>query len=438
MTGDDFSDQNLANATLSLNLTGANFEGSNLSGAQLQGSNIIGADFRGAVLSNVALHADLTNVNFNSANLANVYLSRSNFTNADLTNAIITGADLSQATGLTFAQIQTTASYKNQFLIGINFSAMDLSNWNLSGQNLTNATLSSANLTNANLSSAILSNAALGSANLSGANLTNADFTNSYLHAANLTNAIITGANLSNARVFMSDIQTTWNYQNKNLSGIRFDGEYLGTLNLNGQNLSHGSFIGAILPTTALANTDFSFADLRDAANWLPVSTTITHDTILPDGSIAGLTLAAGQILTIRSNSGPLGIPPVNVNNFATFSLGATLAIEFNASGPSILLFSDNFIPSLGGTLQLNLAPGTDPATMVGKSYHFTVWRSTLPAGDQFASITSNLPAGYQWDTSQFYTEGTVTLNAAPEPETLLLAGVSAGGFLMRRRRSTQ
>ena len=65
---------------------------------------------------------------------------------------------------------------------------------------------------------------------------------------------------------------------------------------------------------------------------------------------------------------------------------------------------------------------------------------ATVSPSGQFASITSDLPAGFSWNTSQLYTTGDVTLT--PEPSTLALLGVGAvglvgyGSWWRRRRRS--
>jgi len=76
---------------------------------------------------------------------------------------------------------------------------------------------------------------------------------------------------------------------------------------------------------------DFTGADLRGATNWSPVASTITRNTILPDGSIKGLALQPGEKLVVRNNP-----TPVTVTSGATIDLAATLQflLEPNWTSP--------------------------------------------------------------------------------------------------------
>jgi len=78
---------------------------------------------------------------------------------------------------------------------------------------------------------------------------------------------------------------------------------------------------------------------------------------------------------------------------------------------------------------KLAFAAGVDWRTLVGTNFKFFNWNGQLAPGSQFASINS-IPSA-QWDLSNLYTDGTVTL--IPEPATLLLLGL--GGLFLRRRR---
>ena len=86
---------------------------------------------------------------------------------ATLTGANLTGAEVRGAnfiaiyvgSGITLAQLYSTASYQAHDLTGIGLGGNNLAGANLAGQNLTNANFVSATLTNANLSQANLTNA---------------------------------------------------------------------------------------------------------------------------------------------------------------------------------------------------------------------------------------------------------------------------------------
>jgi uncharacterized protein YjbI with pentapeptide repeats len=82
-------------------LTWATLDGANLESAKLQGSVLRGARLQGANLNHVNLvAADLTNADLRGARLRFAKLHR-----ADLSGALIAGADLTEATGLTQAQL---------------------------------------------------------------------------------------------------------------------------------------------------------------------------------------------------------------------------------------------------------------------------------------------------------------------------------------------
>ncbi|HEV3417205.1 MAG TPA: PEP-CTERM sorting domain-containing protein, partial [Pirellulales bacterium] len=185
----------------------------------------------------------------------------------------------------------------------------------------------------------------------------------------------------------------------------------------------------ADLGFSTLTNANFSGADLRGATGWSPDVTAITHNAILPDGSIQGLALLAGEKLLVRNN--PISI---TVATSATLDNAATLEFLLDANWTSPVGFSAGLNPSLGGTLDLEIASGVDPSTLVGDSFQLFNWNGPLPAGDQFSMITTE--PGLNWDLSNLYSAGTVTLIAVPEPSALLLAsfGLAAVAAFASRR----
>jgi hypothetical protein len=138
---------------------------------------------------------DLSGGNFAGQNFTNAALYAATLTGADFTGAQVQGANFDTyggGTGLTPAQLYSTASYQAHDLTGIGLARNDLSGGNFAGQNLMNASLGSATLTGADLSHANLTNAYFGGATLTGADFTGADARGGSLSSFGLSMAITT------------------------------------------------------------------------------------------------------------------------------------------------------------------------------------------------------------------------------------------------------
>ena len=133
-------------------------------------------------------------------------------------------------TGITLAQLYSTASYQTHDLTGISLNFNNLGGGNFTGHNLSNASFYSATLRDADFRQANLAKSTF-----NGATLTGADFTNADVRGARFEQATYYGFTAS-------QLYATASYQSHDLTGIRFGDSYLSGWNFAGQNLTNSSF----------------------------------------------------------------------------------------------------------------------------------------------------------------------------------------------------
>ena len=203
---------------------------------------------------------DLTKCNFTGINLTNVVFTATRLAGCDFTDAIIEGASFAATTekGFNQEQLYSTASYKNKNLRGVSFASNDLlrlngnpSAWDFTGQDLTNA-----NFYHSLISGGSYSN---------------------FFRPVILTDAIIEGADFTYLQTYEakygitpSQLYSTASYKNKNLTGIKFNDNYMVGFDFTGQNMTNVSFWGAELnnadfTNANLTNVDFRFSDISNA-----------------------------------------------------------------------------------------------------------------------------------------------------------------------------
>src|SRR5262249_59934434 len=127
LTGADFTGAEVRGASFSYTASNgftlvqlystASYRAMDLSGINLSLNNLAAANFTGQNLSNASFNsATLTGADFRQANLTKALVYGATLTGADFTDAEVRGAnftkDYSQATGITLAQLYSTASYK--------------------------------------------------------------------------------------------------------------------------------------------------------------------------------------------------------------------------------------------------------------------------------------------------------------------------------------
>jgi uncharacterized protein YjbI with pentapeptide repeats len=172
LTDADLSQANLTNAAFyRASLTDANFTGAEVRGASFYYATSSGftaaqlystASYQAHDLTGIGLGVnDLSGWSFSGQNLTNAFLWGATLTGANFTDADVRGAGFNRefrgnytGTGITLAQLYSTASYQAHELSGINFKANDLSGGNFAGFNLTNTYWPFADLTGADLTAA--------------------------------------------------------------------------------------------------------------------------------------------------------------------------------------------------------------------------------------------------------------------------------------------
>jgi hypothetical protein len=108
-------------------------------------------------------------------------------------------------------------------------------------------------------------------------------------------------------------------------------------------------------------------------------------------------------------------------------SNSATTEPDYAAWGPTVSLAGIS--ADLDGTLLLSFTDDADVESLLGTTIDLFDWNGGLVPGDEFAQV--DWPIGFEWDLTDPYLSGNVTLTAVPEPATLTLLVV---GLLAARR----
>jgi uncharacterized protein YjbI with pentapeptide repeats len=445
LTGADFTNAQIGEAHLSKSYyrapsyAGLGLFGTGITIDQLYSS----ANYRAHDLSGIDFgHNSFSGGDFTNQNLRNAFFTGATLTGADFSGAEIQGASFDKAqlgfnrpvltgSGISLAQLYSTASYQARDLRGVRFSGNDLTGGNFAGQNLTNASFSDATLTDADFTDA---------------EIRGASFDRDYF--PNLGWFVGTG-------ITLGQIYSTASYKAKDLSGISVMRNDLAGGNFVGQDFTNASFVEVALTaadfrqanlTNAyflrpdLTGADLTAADTRGAIgfsnqeHWVATTTNL----IWPDGRIDGLDLNASDLLVVRDFDGDsrlwrlLPSIPITVDQHLTMARGGTLRMVFEADAwDSTISFAPGIPVTLGGALELAFADDVNLASQVGRTFDLFDWTGINPTG-AFA-----VSSPYRWDLSNLYTTGEVTLTAIPEPAAIvLLLSIAGQLFPLRRRRA--
>ena len=261
-SGADLTSANLRGIDLAnANFEGAKFDGADLTDSQFSSAVLQNATFNNAIITGAALNRGFSESQLMSTasygakqlhgisfpmdmsgwDLSGQDLSKSTFfvdsrhallDGANFSGAIVTNVNFKLATnhGLTLQQLQSTASYQQQNLSGINLSSNDLANSDFQDQRLEGAVFADADLRRANFAGAQVTGASF-----AGARLDNSDFSGSIIEGADFTNVI----------GFTADqLYATDSYQQKSLRNVTFASVALPSLDLRELDLSGATFRG--------------------------------------------------------------------------------------------------------------------------------------------------------------------------------------------------
>lgn len=372
----DLTNANFTNA----NLNKARFNGATLTDAIFTNANLSGAHFDDAKgLTDSQLRSaesiagiwlndtDLTNFNLSGLDFSGGQFYGSTVSNVDFTNAILDKVIFyGGVIGLTDKQLRSAKSLVGTIIRDMDATGFDLSGLNLSAggiigikclnsnfietnfisANLAGSDFSGSNFSRADLKNVYLDNSSLVNTNLFRTNLTGASFT----AKTDFTGATINGADLTstveNGFTF-AHLESTKSYADKNLSGVIFDYNDIGSWNLSGLNLQNTSFFAS-----KIAGTNFSNSDLRGADISVTKGTATYKNTIMSDGVIKNFSMAsADESLSIRKYTPAEGGENISakIAEDAIISGGAKLTLEQGAffevaNGKTLTVASDGLV----------------------------------------------------------------------------------------------
>lgn len=184
--------------------------------------------------------------------------------------------------------------------------------------------------------------------------------------------------------------------------------------------------------------------------------------TILGTGIVRGSSFTAENGSTVQAGNGTaqgdygtLTFTPTSGSGSFNFQSGSNTVLGINAGGSSDLL---NFNGLSNGTLLFNgsLQVTADSyVPMSAETFNLLDWFNlgTVTFASHFSTLTPrfgneddasgfDLPnisgSGYQWDISQFTTNGTISVVVVPEPGRALLLMLGLSGLALRRRRALE
>lgn len=227
--------------------------------ALFNNNRLNGLDLEGFRVSSNFSRSSLQNANFKDADLTGSNFGHADLSGADFTDAIINDVWMDRS-NITSQQLESTKSYKQKDLSGVNMTRLDIS---FDGKDLSGFNLSNANLERINLENAIFEDAIINDTRFYGSSI--------------------------EKDITLAQVMQTKSYKDKDLSGASFHYTIFENADFSGFNLQETSF--GSYASNLFKNVNFTNADLRGAGGierggW---DTATFKNTILKDGSISAL-----------------------------------------------------------------------------------------------------------------------------------------------------
>ena len=227
----------------------------------------------------------------------------------------------------------------SEYYDSTNYSGANFKNADLTSAHFDEAELGGADFTNANLTSVSFWVANVSDVNFTNANLTSARFAGANIYDANFTNAIIKGADFYGG-LAEEQLKSTKSYQDKDLTGVRFDGGYFSGWDFSGQNLTSVSF-GSGYGSSTLIDTIFTNAIVKDAHFYNTVSKGFTEAQLkstksYQDKDLTGINLGKNDLTGWNFESQNLSNSNFSNSKFTDAILANSNVSEVDLSDASI------------------------------------------------------------------------------------------------------